>query len=312
VGGEGLTTKIVHPLNGQMRSQNFCSTLFVERRAAEHQGILDFNVNMQVQPTDASTKEAPEADLTATVERGAPYHIGRIVFNGNQHFSEAAVRSNFLLDEGDLLDEHLLRKSMARLNEANMFAPVNEHNTILHTDPATHIADIDVRLVERKRGSWNLSGPVGPASLAGPLEASISSRLPAWGTGLLELSTYTARISLIAFATPLLPGFPKIPLIPIALLQRPFSPGEGWKSGFMIVPQIGWQYMVLGYGVTQLTHRLTPLLEGDRGYEPEMPVTVQTRSSQTTMLCEPPAPRYYPVREGLAMVLKFMSSMAGI
>jgi outer membrane protein insertion porin family len=314
VSGNGVRPKVVHPLNSLMRYQNFCSTLFVARRDAEHDGILDFTVNMQVQPTMASTKEAPEANMTADVERGKPFHIGRIEFTGNRHFTEAAVRSNFLLDEGDLLDEHLLRKSMARLNEANFFEPVNERNTILHTDPKTGIADIDLRVTERKRGSWNLSGPVGPASIAGPLEASIRTRLPAWGSGLLEASTYTASISLIAFFHSLLPvmGLPKIPLIPLAALNRPYTPGEGWKSGFMIIPQLGWQYMVMGYGVAQLEHRAIPALQGDRGLEPELPVTVETPTSRTTMFCEPPAPRFSPARNALAMALRFIGSIAGI
>jgi outer membrane protein insertion porin family len=314
VSGNGVRPKVVHPLNSLMRYQNFCSTLFVARRDAEHDGILDFTVNLQVQPTQASTKEAPEANLAATVDRGSPFHIGRIEFTGNRHFTEAAVRSNLLLDEGDLLDEHLLRKSMARLNEANFFEPVNEHNTILHTDPKTGIADIDIRVMERKRGSWNLSGPVGPASIAGPLQASIRTRLPAWGSGLLEASTYSVSLTMFAFVHSLLPvlGLPKIPLIPFASLNRPYTPGEGWKSGFMIVPQLGWQYMVMGYGISQLQHRLLPVLEGDRGLEPELPVTVETPTSQTTMFCEPPAPRFSPVRSALAMGLRFVGSMAGL
>jgi outer membrane protein assembly factor BamA len=314
VSGNGVPTTLVHPLNGLMRSQNYCSTLFVARRAAEHQGILDFTINMQVQPTAESTPEAPEANLATTIERGPPYHVGRIEFKGNRHFSEAAVRSNFLLDEGDLLDEHVLRKSMARLNEANLFQPINEHNTILHTDPNTHMADIDIRLMERKRGSWNISGPVGPASVAGPLEASIRTRLPAWGRGLLEASTYTVSLSMFAFVHPLIPGIglPKIPFLPIAALNRPYTPGEGWKSGFMIAPQLGWEYIVMGYGLTQLRHRLTPVLTGDRGLEPELAVTVETPSTQTTMFCQPPAPRMYPVRNALAMVLGFVASMSGL
>jgi outer membrane protein assembly factor BamA len=312
VSGNGVRPKVVHPLNGLMRSQNFCSTLFVSRRQAEHEGILDFNVNMQVQPTAESTREAPEADLAATIERGSPYHVGRIEFNGNRHFSEAAVRSNFLLDEGDLLDEHLLRKSMARLNEANMFQPVNEHNTILHTDPKTHIADIDIRLMERKRGAWNLSGPVGPASLAGPLEATIHTRLPAWGRGLLEASTYTVSLTMFAFVHTVIPGLPKIPFLPVAGLSRPYTPGEGWKSGFMIAPQLGWEYLVLGYGTTQLRHRLNPVLLGDRNIQPELAVTVETPSNQTTMFCQPPTPRAYPVRYTLSMILGFVASISGL
>jgi hypothetical protein len=314
ISGKGVTPRVEHPLNSLMRYQNFCSTLFVARREAEHEGILDFNVNMQVQPTQASTKEAPEANLAATVEKGSPFHIGRMEFIGNRHFSEAAVRGNFLLDEGDLLDEHLLRKSMARLNEANFFAPINEHTTMIHTDPQTGIADIDFRVMERKRGSWNLSGPVGPASVAGPLEASIKTRLPAWGSGLLEASTYTVSLTMFAFVHSFLPalGLPKIPLIPIAAFNRPYTPGEGWKSGFMIAPQLGWQYIVMGYGVSQLQHRLLPVLQGDRGLEPELAVTVDTPNSRTTMFCEPPAPRLAPVRSALAMGLRFIGSMAGL
>ena len=297
-----------------MRSQNFCSTLFVARREAEHEGILDFTANVQVQPTAESTQEAPEAELAATIERGSPYHVGRINFEGNRHFSEATVRSNFLLEEGDLLDERVLRKSMVRLNEASMFEPIGESNTIIRTDPKTGIADIDVRLIERKRGAWNLSGPVGPASIAGPLEASIRSRLPAWGRGFLELSTYTASISMFAFVKPLIPflGLPKLPFLPIAFLQRPYTPGQGWKSGFMIAPQIGWQYMVLGYGMTQLQHKLTPLLEGDRGLETQLPVTMETPSSQSTMFCQPPPPKMYPVRSALALALRLVASMSGL
>lgn len=314
VSGTGVPAKVVHPPNGLMRSQNYCSTLFVARRQAEHEGILDFSVNMQVQPTAESTRQAPEADLATTIERGSPYHVGRIEFNGNHHFREDTVRSNFLLDEGDLLDEHVLRKSMARLNEANLFQPINEHNTILHTDPKTHIADIDIRLMERKRGSWNLSGPVGPASLAGPLEASINSRLPAWGRGLIEASTYTISLTMFAFVHPLIPGIglTQIPFLPIAALNRPYTPGEGWKSGFMIAPQLGWEYIVMGYGLTQLRHRLTPVLTGDRSLEPELAVTVEAPASQTTMFCQPPAPRLYPLRNSIAMALGFVASMSGL
>lgn len=313
--GNGVIPQVEHPLNGLMRHQNFCSGLFVARRQAEHEGILDFSVNMQVQPTPASTKEAPEADLTANVERGAPFHVGRIEFIGNKSFSEAAVRSNFLLEEGDLLDEHVLRKSMARLNEAGFFEPISERNAIVHTDPKTGIADIDFRVVERKRGSWNLSGPVGPPSVAGSLEASIQSRLPMWGSGVFELSTYKASISMFAFNHPLASIFgtsSSRTFFPLGAFQRPYTPGAGWLSGFTIVPQLSWQYMLLAYGVSQLQHRLTPILEGDRHLEPELAVGVEGPTSQTTMFCEPPALRYSLLRNGLVMGLRFAGSVAGL
>jgi hypothetical protein len=146
--------------------------------------------------------------LAATIDRGKPFHVGRIEFTGNRHFSEAAVRSNFLLDEGDLLDEHLLRKSMARLNEANLFrARQRAHHHPPHRSENRH-RRYRYSVMERKRGSWNLSGPVGPASVAGPLEASIRTRLPAWGSGLLEASTYTVSLTMFAFVHPFFPARP--------------------------------------------------------------------------------------------------------
>ena len=38
---------------------------------------------------------------------------------------------------------------------------------------------------------WLLSGPVGPMSVAGPLQFAIGSRLPSWGQGIFEMATYT-------------------------------------------------------------------------------------------------------------------------
>jgi len=54
------------------------------------------------------------------------------------------------------------------------------------------------------------------------------------------------------------------------------------------------------------------VLTGDRGLEPELAVTVETPATQTTMFCQPPAPRYYPVRNALAMALGFVASMSGL
>jgi len=315
VAGNQISTKLGHPKEGVLRAEEFCNTLIGERHQAERDGILEFTVSMQVQPVEGSTEEAPVADLNATVDRGQPYHVNRIEFIGNRHFSEAAVRGNFEIDEGDLLNEHLLRKSIARLNDAAMFEPVNERSTIIRTNPETGVADILIRVKERKRGAWNLSGPVGPASLAGPLVASIHSRLPAWGSGLFELSTFAASISVFAFARPLMPYLginQKAAWLPLLALQRPFTPAAGWKSGFTVVPQLGWQYSALSYGITQLQRRTLPLLAGDRGLEGDLPVTVQTPNQQTALYCQPPAPRFSALRTAASLALRLAGAVTGL
>jgi hypothetical protein len=289
-----------------------CSSLLAQRRDAERQGILDFAATLHVQrPEDTSNF----ANLSTTIDRGPSYRVGRIDFTGNTHYSDSMIRSNLLLDEGQLLDELLLRKSADRINQIEAFEPITATSIAIHTNQATGIADVTIHLKERKRGSWNLSGPVGPASFAGPLSASISSRLPPWGQGLFELSTYLASVTVLAFSNPLLPVmsiFPKGPLIPVLALSRPFNPGEGWKSGFSIVPQLGWRGAALIYATSQVQHRLLPLLAGDRGLIPELPVTVEGPNAEGTMFCEPPAPRLMPLRTAASLSLRFLGVLTGL
>jgi outer membrane protein insertion porin family len=289
-----------------------CSSLLAQRRDAERHGILDFAATLHVQLADADTNSA---ELTTTIDQGRAYRIGRINFTGNTHYSDAMVRSNLLIDEGQLLDELLLRKSADRINQAEIFEPITATSIGIHTNATTGIADITIHLKERKRGSWNLSGPVGPASFAGPLDGSISSRLPPWGRGLLELSSYTASFTLIAFAHPVIPVLsilPKGTLIPVLALSRPFTPGEGWKSGFSIVPQLGWRASALIYATSQIQHRLLPLLSGDRGLVPELPVKVEGPNMEGTMFCEPPAPRLMPLRTAASFGVRLLGVLTGL
>jgi hypothetical protein len=289
-----------------------CSSLLAQRRDAERQGILDFAATLHVQRTDASSNLV---NLTTTIDRGPTYRVGRIEFTGNRHYSDASVRNSLLLDEGQLLDEFLLRKSADRINQTEAFEPITSADIAIHTNSTTGVADVTIHLKERKRGSWNLSGPVGPASFAGPLNATVGSRLPPWGRGLLDLSSYTVSLSLIAFAHPLIPVvsiLPKGNLIPVLALSRPFTPGEGWKSGFSIIPQLGWRASALIYATSQVQHRLLPLLSGDRGLVSELPVTVEGPKTDGTLFCEPPAPRLMPLRTAASLSVRFLGVLTGL
>jgi len=293
---------------------DLCSGLLARRRAAERQGILDFRARLDTRLV-ADDDVRPIAHLATAIERGRPYRIGRIEFSGHRHFSESLLRHNLLLDEGQLLDERLLRKSMARLNQSMLFEPIAEPDVHIRTAQDTGIADVTIQLRERKSGAWNFSGPVGPASFAGPLEASLRSRLPSWGSGLFELSTYTAAISMYAFAPPLVPALSIVdqhPLLPVLALQRPFIPGEGWKAGFYVAPQLGWKALALGYSVTQSQQRLLPRLAGDRALTPDLPVTVETPRGEATMFCDPPQPRLMPLRTGVSWALRFLGAFTGL
>jgi hypothetical protein len=289
-----------------------CSNLLAVRREAERAGVLDFSATLEVRNVAG---KPGTVDLAVSEQRGPVYRVGRIDFAGNHHYSDGLVRRNFLLDEGQWLDQRLLRKSMARLNAAMLFEPITERNIVIRADEKSGIADVRVQLTERKGGAWRLSGPVGPASFAGPLEASLSSRLPAWGSGLVELGSYTASISLLAFARPLVPLLsvaPHWPLLPVLALQRPYSPGEGWKSGFVVAPQLGWSGMSLRYSATQIEQRLYPWLAGDRGLTPELPVRVEGAREEAFLICEPRKPRLMPLRTAALVSLRLLGTITGL
>ena len=150
----------------------------------------------------------------------------------------------------------------------------------------------------------------GGADVAGgSVQASIASRLPSWRHGVFELSTYAASISLFAFAKPLLPivNAPK-GFIPVLALQRSFTPGEGWRSGFAIAPQLGWRNFGVGYVVAQAERRLAPVLTGSGG--PLLDVTVERAAGEAVMSCEPPKPRLWLMREAAGVVMQVLGARA--
>jgi outer membrane protein assembly factor BamA len=290
-----------------------CSCLLDARRAAERDGVLDFSTALDVQRVESELGASPVADLRAQVEEGFPYRVGRIEFTGNHRYSDSAVRRNMVLNEGQPLDRMLLRKSIARLNRSAWFDPIGETGVDIQRDPATRTANVTLALTERKNRAWSISGPVGPLSVTGPLQASLSSRLPAWGRGLFEFSTYTASISLVAFAHPILPLLSvasQSPILPILALQRPFTPGEGWRSGFILAPQLGWQRELLGYATTQIEQRLLFRLAGDRALGEELPVTVARPQGEIVLSCTPPKPRFSNLRLGSAMGLHLLGVLS--
>ena len=302
VGGEGERPITAGP-NGAFPVRDVCKALFDERRNAEEAGVLDFSARIEVRdiPGEAPTADGRNwVDLTATIERGTSYRIGRIEFLGNRSFRDQTLRPMLLLNEGDLLDEMLLRKSMARLNNTGFFEPLTESSVVVNTPPGSSRADITFYLREKKMRHWNFSGPAGPMSIGGSLRFSIGSRLPPWGQRALELSTYTASLTLMLLPKPLgsiLPGLglPNNRFLPLWTIQRPSLPGQGLLSGFSVAPQLGWRGILIGYGVSKTRGLLGGVFETSRSYTPGLSVTIAHTSPdwrgdvrEGTLYCQPP------------------------
>jgi outer membrane protein insertion porin family len=313
VEGNGIEpVKLTPATSGLFQSRQICSCLMSMRREAEKKGIFDFNTRMSYRPVEGPAGVEPTVDLSAEVDEGRTYTVNRIDFTGATHYKEATIRRNFVLDEGDLLDSTKLRKSLARLNQSNLFEPVEENQVAINTDERTGTANIVVPLIDRKRGTWNFSGPVGPISFAGPLQGMIASRLPPWGQGVFEMSTYYLSLSVIGYFSPIAKILPlslsKQGLLPILSLLRPYTPGDGWKSGFLIAPQLGWQASVYSYGTVQTASRLIPLITGNQRFTPQLQVGFDRPNGDGVLLCNAPKPRFYTARMGAAMLLQFLAS----
>lgn len=264
-----------------------CGCLFDQRREAERKGILDFSASLD------------ESGIPR-VELGKPYTVGRITFLGNPHYSDTLIRRHFLLDEGVPLDNLLLRRSVARLNAAGLFEPVDEHGVHLLTDARTGTADVVIQLRESKHGYWKFSGPL-------PLSASIGARLPAWGRGLFELSTYSVSFNLLAYSA-ILKLTTARRFLPVLSMERGFLPGASWLSGFAYAPQIPWKYSAMNYGFTQFEQRLGPRLAGSRG--PDLMVAFQRPAGEAALLCEAPQPRFHTARTGAGIALHMVRTLA--
>lgn len=271
-----------------------CRQLFNERRAAERTGVLDFAARLELEGAGGLV------DAATRVTAGPAYRIGRIEFRGNHHFSDASLRRTLLLDEDAPLDQTRLRQSLARLNRNGWFEPVTESSVVVSTRPGSDRAGVLIALKEKKTRNWSFSGPVGPMSMGGPLRFAIGSHLPAWGRGAVELSTYTLSLNLMLFAKPigaLIPFLPNRRFIQLVTVERPLLPGQRLLSGFTIAPQLGWQGMLAGYGISQTRNFLQGLLATERGVTPDLMVTVAQDGREGVLRCEPPQPRLNRLRQ---------------
>jgi outer membrane protein insertion porin family len=297
------------PEAGFSEPGGICGCLARARRRAESEGRMDFEVRVKATPAPSRADLRPRVDFHVTVNTGEAYRLGRIDFRGHHAYSDPTIRRVMTMDEGELFNWSELHGSLARIDRLNLFEPLTPEAVAVQQNPHTHTANITISLKERPRGTWNLSGPVGPPSIGGPLQVSISSRLPKWGPGIFEASTYYATVSLTGFTSPLLSLIPFAPrpFEPYIRVARPFLAGQEWLSGLTISPQLGWQASALSYGATQARHRLGLTARDRRRAEAPLLIAIErTGSPDSVWLCEPPTTRLARLRTVAGLALDWL------
>jgi len=260
-----------------------CACLLDARRSAEARGRLDFIAEVEF------ARAGTPVDVTARIWMGLPHAIGRINFAGHSGINDSTLRRAMTVYERDLLDVGQLRRSLARINDIGVFEPLTLADIIVVDRPDGVTADLTISLRERKPRWWSLSGPVLPG--VGSLRASLASRLPPWGRGIFEATTYFVSLNVAGFAKPFL------------ALERPVIPGQQLLSGFAVSPALSAQAMLMHYGRTHVARGISAMLDGEVHDPLAVPVTSAGRLQDEPLVCVPLKPRLWWLRRGAAVAV---------
>jgi hypothetical protein len=231
---------------------------------------------------------------------GSAYTVGRIDFAGHQAINDSTLRRAMTLYERDVFDVGKLRRSVARLNDSGLIEPLALTDVRITRNADGGAADVIIPLRERRRPWWSLSGPIIPG--LGSYHASISSRLPPWGRGVLEMSTYYVSFNLFGLAKPLLSVLPFASKADaIVALERPYLPGQGLLSGFAWAPTMTAQSTLVRYGRQHLARGVRAALDAEIGALLVVPVSGEGRPAGEVLVCDPPGPRLRWLRRGAAL-----------
>ena len=264
--------------SGPSAVDELCACLLDLRRSAEAQGRLDFTAEVESAGTGGPLD----------IRMGSVHAVGRINFTGHSGINDSTLRRAMTIYERDLLDVGQLRRSLARINDIGVFEPLTLADISVARRDDGVTADLTIPLRERKWRWWSASGPMFPG--IGTLQASLSSRLPPWGRGVFEATTYFVSLNVAGFAKPFL------------ALQRPVIPGQELLSGFSVSPALSPRAMLMHYGRTHLARGTGTMLDGERIDPLAVPVTVAGPLEAEPLICVPPKPRLWWLRRGAAVV----------
>ncbi len=108
-----------------------------------------------VNPTmDINVKEKA-AYITLSVSEGGIFRIGRIDVAGNTKTRDKVIRREMRLDEGDIFNKNLIKRSYQRISNLNYFETVDINPIPRYKD---HLIDMEIRVKEKMTGMLSFGG----------------------------------------------------------------------------------------------------------------------------------------------------------
>jgi outer membrane protein insertion porin family len=89
------------------------------------------------------------------IDEGEKYRIGRIEISGNTKTRDKVIRREVRLDEGDVFNSSLLKRSYERINNLNFFETVE---LVPKPHPEEKLVDVDIKVKERPTGFFSIGG----------------------------------------------------------------------------------------------------------------------------------------------------------
>ncbi|MGQ9570269.1 MAG: outer membrane protein assembly factor BamA [Thermodesulfovibrionales bacterium] len=89
------------------------------------------------------------------IDEGDKYRIGKIEISGNTRTRDKVIRREIRLDEGDVFNSKLLKRSYERINNLNFFENVD---VVPKPRPDKKLVDLEVKVKERPTGFLSVGG----------------------------------------------------------------------------------------------------------------------------------------------------------
>jgi len=108
-----------------------------------------------IDPVIQINNEEKLADITLSITRGEIFRIGRIDISGNTKTRDKVIRREIRLDEGDIFNSKLLRRSYQRINNLDYFESAS-----INTKPKIdkQLIDLDIDVKEKLTGMMSIGG----------------------------------------------------------------------------------------------------------------------------------------------------------